>query len=86
MAKYGLDRCNEETKQLSIFQKLHKVPSYLRKLRQEGDKRGVKGLEGSIRLKRNCQCLCSKRNQKIEHMQKFMNRSFTAKYHFFLLV
>lgn len=41
-----------------------KSPGQMRTLRKEGDKTGFKGLKGSIRLKRNCQYLCSKKQNK----------------------
>lgn len=65
--------------------KLNKVPSYMRKLKQEGDKKGVKGLRLWTENKLSMTVFKKKKNSKIQHIQKFMNRSYIQSVIFFSL-
>ena len=57
----------------------------MRKLKQEGDKKGVKGLRLWTENKLSMTVFKKKKNSKIQHIQKFMNRSYIQSVIFFSL-
>lgn len=57
----------------------------MRKLKQEGDKKGVKELRLWTEKKLSMTVFKKKFFSKIQHIQKFMNRSYTPSVIFFSL-